>query len=196
MGKQAKIDAEGILEAAKSATPRAALASHRDAIGVLRSKKFSWREVADFLREHGVETDHTKVYRFMTEKEGPADNGSFQVPSADRYAEALSAIDISATQRKMLEAHYTAHNRTITYTDLARASGADSHRAANSAYGKLGRTLGERLGIRFVEGGSKNVPFYSSAIGMGNPYAAPGTHFQLVMHHELAKAIDQLGWFG
>ena len=95
----------------------------------------------------------------------------------------------------MLGAHYRAHNRTITYTELARAGGADSHRSANSNYGRLGRALGEALNMRFVQGGSRNAPFYSSALGMGNPYTPEGVHFQLVMHHELAKAIAQLGWF-
>ena len=184
-----------ILNDAKSAKPRETLETYREAISVLREKGYSWREVADFLREHGVEADHTRLYRFMTQQEGPADDGSFRVPPADQYADALSNLKISAVQRNMLKAHYKAHNRTITYTELARAGGAASHRSANSSYGKLGRALGEQLNMRFVPSGSRNAPFYSSALGMGNPYRPEGAHFQLVMHHELAKAIHELGWF-
>ena len=37
--------------------------------------------------------------------------------------------------------------------------------------------------------------FYSSALGLGNPMTPVGAEFELVMHHELAKALEQLGWF-
>ena len=184
-----------ILKDARSAKSRESLDDYREAISVLREKGYSWREVAEFLQARGVNTDHTKLYRFMTQQEGPVDDGTFEVPPADLYAKALSTLKISSAQRKMLEAHYEAHNRTITYTELARAAGADSHRSANSNFGRLGRALGEALNMRFVQGGSRNAPFYSSALGMGNPYTPEGAHFQLVMHHELAKAIAQLGWF-
>lgn len=180
-------NARDILNDATSAKPRESLSSHREAVKVLRDKGYSWREIADFLHERGVETDHTKLYRFM---QRPDD---FEVPSADRYVEVLASLKISAVQLKMLEAHYKAHNRAITYTELAKASGADSHRAANSSYGKLGRTLGEALETNFFQAGES--PFYSSSLGMANPFRSEGSHFQLVMHHELAKAIQQLGWF-
>lgn len=180
-------NARDILNDATSAKPRESLSSHREAVKVLRDKGYSWREIADFLHERGVETDHTKLYRFM---QRPDD---FEVPSADRYVEVLASLKISAVQLKMLEAHYKAHNRAITYTELAKASGADSHRAANSSYGKLGRTLGEALEMNFFQAGES--PFYSSSLGMANPFRSEGSHFQLVMHHELAKAIQQLGWF-
>jgi hypothetical protein len=35
--------------------------------------------------------------------------------------------------------------------------------------------------------------FYSSAIGTSKKY--DGTEYMLIMHHELAKAIQALGWF-
>lgn len=35
---------------------------------VLRDKGFTWREIADFLTEQGVQADHTRVYRVFGEK--------------------------------------------------------------------------------------------------------------------------------
>ena len=86
-------------------------------------------------------------------------------------------------------------NRTVNYTDLAAQVGPESHVVANSQYGKLGRALGEALSINFAFSEVRNEPFYGSAIGTDNPYKTPKAEYELVMHHELAKAIQQLGWF-
>lgn len=188
--------AADILKDAKLAEPRASLSAHHDAITILREKGFTWREIADFLRERGVETDHTKLFRFMQRKEKPMNSYSdFVVPSADQYAQALSGLKISDLQLKMLETHYLAHNRTITYTELANAAGSESHSVANIHYGKLGKSLGEILRMNFAMSTTRGEPFYSSALGMDNPYKSEKAEYQLVMHHELAKAITQLGWF-
>lgn len=52
-----------ILAAAKAAAPKVRLEEHREAVQELRDKGFTWREIADFLTEQGVPTDHTRVYR-------------------------------------------------------------------------------------------------------------------------------------
>ena len=54
---------EQILEAAKNAPAKVKLEEHREAVEALREKGFTWREIADFLNEHGLNTDHTRVYR-------------------------------------------------------------------------------------------------------------------------------------
>ena len=115
------------------------------------------------------------------------------IPSAEAYMQALQSIenDISENQKTMLKAHYNAHNRSITYGDLAASVGYDSYQPANAQYGNLGYKIGAALGFdnwRHDDG----TEFHSSAIGMGNQYTAG--EFQLVMHHELAKAIADLGW--
>jgi hypothetical protein len=185
-----------ILREAKREPERQGLDAHREAINTLREKGFTWREVADFLRERGVDTDHTKLFRFMQRKEKSMNtHQEFSVPPASKYAEALKGLKISDIQRDMLRAHYEAHNRTINYTDVAAAGGSDSHSTANSHYGKLGRSLGEALNFNFIIAEKRGKPFYSSALGMDNPYKPEGEEYQLVMHHELAKAIEQLGWF-
>lgn len=62
-------------------------------------------------------------------------------------------------------------------------------------YGKLGRLLGEELGMTFSTNELSGDPFYSSSIGNGSPIKTSDARFRLVMHHELAKALDTLGWF-
>ena len=102
------------------------------------------------------------------------DNGTeFKVPTAAEYALALQEIKITDIQRKMLEFHYHAHNRTATYTQLAISAGYESNPVANSQYGTLGARLGTHLKMKFVplnEDDPKSLPFYSSAIGTGKKY--------------------------
>jgi hypothetical protein len=93
----------------------------------------------------------------------------------------------------MLKAHYEHSNRSITYTELTTAAGFEGHEYANRWYGQLGRDLGEAVGFTFAPKVYHDGNFYSSSIGMPNAYG--GEEFELVMHHELAKAIDELHWF-
>jgi len=186
-----------ILEDAQLAPSKSSIEEHKEAILILRSKKFTWREIANFLIERGVQTDHTQVYRFITKIK--TRNQIMSFPNADDYKKALTEISITDAQKLMLKAHFKALNRSISFTQLAEAAGYDSHTAANSQYGKLGHMLGDALNFDFyiltAEDGASNIgdPFYSSAIGMGNAYKKDP--FELVMHHELAKALYRLGWF-
>ncbi len=117
------------------------------------------------------------------------------IPTSNEYAEALNSISITDAQKKMLCAHYNAHNRSITFTELANAAGFDSHLAANSQYGKFARELGEKLEFRFLKSKVRDTFFYSSVIGSDNPNLPPeGEEYQLIMHHELSKALDKLGF--
>jgi hypothetical protein len=197
-----------ILKAAQTAPPKDSLEAHLTTIETLRDKGYTWREIATFLTEHGVPTDHSKAFRLATKRERlESETAAFSVPTASEYVKALKALDkskrIPASAKAMLERHFKAHNRTVTYTQLARAAapgvGKDgskaSHRAANMTYGKLGRALGEELGMKFLPSESRAAPFYSSSLGLGSPVTPAGTEFELVMHHELAKALDELGWF-
>ena len=112
---------EELLRDALAAPARTDLAPHVDAIRALREKKWSWREIADFLRERGVETDHTKLLRFMQKHER-----RWRVPDSARYEQALSKLvskgKLSSPQMAMLQHLYEAHNRTTTYTELANAA--------------------------------------------------------------------------
>ena len=59
---------EELTVAAQSAPPKVDLQDYREAVVALREKGYSWREVADFLNERGVATDHTRLYRLFGEK--------------------------------------------------------------------------------------------------------------------------------
>lgn len=186
-----------LLKLAEAAPEKAGLEAHRDAILVLRDKGYTWREIANFLSQKGVTADHTSVYRLVTKPRvsKPKMNTTIPIPSAASYVKALSSITISPEQKEMLEAHYNAPNRSITYTDLAKAAKyTGGNDGANLHYGKLGRSLGEALDFKFDEfTATPGVKFYSSSIGMPNSYTSG--EFQLVMHHELAKALQELAWF-
>ncbi len=57
-----------ILDDARSAPSKESLEPHREAITLLRNKGYSWRDVAEFLAERGVNTDHTAVFRFVNRR--------------------------------------------------------------------------------------------------------------------------------
>jgi hypothetical protein len=184
-----------ILAAALAAPLKDTLSESKEAIVALREKNYTWREIAQFLQDQGVDTDHSKVYRFMQRYGSSSEefDATFKVPSAAEYEAALRTLELSPEQRVMLGFHYHAHNRTATFTQLAKAAGKSSYRFANTTYGGLGRKLGEELRMNFAQ--TNGTPFYSSALGIGNPFQNDKDHFQLVMHHELAKALASLGWF-
>lgn len=119
------------------------------------------------------------------------------VPGFEQYRKALSAIAITDKQRQMLKAHYESRNRSITFRALGAAAGfKGDYRSANLQYGLLGGALGKALDFQFQKSGDSDVDFQSSAIGMPTQreYWA-GDEFEIVMHHELAKALDDLAWF-
>jgi hypothetical protein len=198
-----------LLASARAVPARVNLDDHYEVVRTLREKGLAWREIADFFSENGIETDHAKVFRMFSRRERER---AFSAPSAETYRVALATLKrqgkINPVAFAMLRHHYLAHNRTTTYTELAEAaasaqravggkeaSAAPTHRTANAVYGKLGRMVGEATGIQFAPSDDKGTPFYSSALGAPNPYLPDGAHFQLVMHHELAKALGDLAWF-
>jgi hypothetical protein len=192
-------DPAAILEDARRAPARTDLGPYLEAVRTLRVKKWSWREIAEFLNTRGVETDHTKLLRFIQKHEK-----RFQIPSADAYYQALkkvrSASRLGAGPLAMLRHLYVAHNRTATYTELslaaaqvgAKVSKERPHLYANREFGKLGKRLGLTIGMEFLPSSNREQPFYSSSIGVGSSTTPEGGEFELVMHHELAKALNRL----
>lgn len=180
-----------ILDEAQAAPAKGGLEVHKEAILLLRDKGYTWREIADFLAQRGVQTDHTKIYRLINKTNSR--KRQMTMPNANAYQKALTEIKITDNQKLMLKAHFQAANRSITYSELASAAGFDSFEGANIQYGKLGKTIGEAVNYEFIDADKREEKFYSSALGMPNAYTTGD--FQLVMHHELAKAIEALGWF-
>ena len=125
---------------------------------------------------------------------------------AELYREALLTLrrvgklsDTSAWWA-MLTFHFNVHNRTVTYTQLAAAAkraGAKLPASkpwtyANREYGTLAKSLGETIGMMFQPSAKKEKPFYSSAIGANNPFLPAGAEYELVMHHEIARALERV----
>lgn len=190
--------AKEVLKAAKSAPSKSPLNEHLETILTLRDKSYSWRDIAAFLTEHGVETDHSKIFRFVNKqrrnKMDPYEN--YFVPTSNQYLSALKDIEEKMTeqQKGMLGFHYNAHNRTASFGELASAVG---YKSANIEYGKFGRALGEKLEMKFspMDETGEDKPFFCSSIGAGSLYKKKGQDYQLIMHHELSKAITESGWF-
>jgi len=114
--------------------------------------------------------------------------------TAEEYKKALQNIKITDNQMLMLKAHYEALNKSITFQELAKSAGYDDYTVANAQYGALGHLLGDAVDFEFQKSQiRKDDYFYSSAIGIPNPYMTD--NFNLVMYHELAKAIEQLDLF-
>ncbi len=192
-------DADSILQAALAAdAPKEDMTAFKPAIAALRLKGYTWREVAEFLNAKGLKVDHVKVYRLMQ-----ADD-VFVVPEAREYVDALQALkkgkELPAEVLAMLKFHWAANNRTATFTQLAQA-GVDAgprrgqvakHIEANRIYGNFAARLAKQLGMTLAKG--PRGDFASSAIGFENPYKTKTMQVQLVMHHELAKALELLGW--
>ena len=182
-----------LLKLAEAAPGKSSLEDHRHAILVLRDKGYTWREIALFLSEKGVSADHTSVYRLVTKQKNskPKMNTTIPIPKAAEYASALLKMTIHPSYRKMLKAHYDAHNRSITYAKLNEAA-EWGNGAANLHYGLFGRKLGDKLGFKFDKFVSEpDKEWVSSAIGMPNSYVSGEEEFEIIMHHELAKALQE-----
>ena len=187
------MDINQLIKEAKEAKSKNGLESCTEVINILRKKGYSWRDISEFLAERGVKADHTKIYRLHT-KLNSMKGKTMSVITSEEYQEGLKTISLNESQLKMLKTHYNAINRSITYTELARSAGFEDWKTANLQYGKLGRSLGEAVGFKFVDATDRpDELFYSSSIGQGNSYTSGD--FQLVMHHELAKAIEALEMF-
>ena len=159
-------------------------------ISALRAKSYSWRDVSAWFAERGVHVDHARLYRAFTRHLSAAAS----VPAADQYEQALKAVKMNATQRAMLEHHFKAPNRTVTYTQLSKAAGKADYQVANKQYGDLGAAIGRYIGFEFPMAPRRGKPFYSGAIGIDAPRSA-SNEYRLMMHHELAKAIEALKLF-
>jgi hypothetical protein len=57
---------EALFHEAESEPDFRSLSQYKDSIRVLRNKRFSYRDIADWLSERGVPADHNSVYRVYT----------------------------------------------------------------------------------------------------------------------------------
>lgn len=57
---------EEVLEDALNEHDYCDLTQYKEAMGVLKNKGFSYRQIADWLTGRGIHTDHNQVYRVYT----------------------------------------------------------------------------------------------------------------------------------
>jgi len=119
---------------AERVQPKESLKDYRDAIEC-EAQELQLARDAQFLAERGVETDHTKLFRFMKQQERQKwktpRSLSVRLPTNTRRL--LRKSRCPRRSGNMLEFHYGAHNRTVTYTELAKAAGWDDYRTAEPA---------------------------------------------------------------
>jgi hypothetical protein len=185
-------NAEELLQAALSAPDKGDtdLKELLGSISTLRAKNYSWREISAWFADKAIDVDHARLYRAFTKHLAAVIN----VPEADRYAKALRGLKMTAAQKAMLKFHFGAPNRTVTYTELAKAAGKTDYRVANTEYGNLGAAIGKATGFEFPMAPKRGKPFYSGAIGIDAP-RGPSNEYRLMMHHSLADAIQTLKLF-
>jgi len=178
-------------DAEKYNASKANLDVYKDVIAKLRTKGASWREIAKFLSEKaGIKVEHTKIARTAISW-GLETNLAKDLPSSKEYVKALRLMSLSNDEKTMLLYHFNQHNRTVTYSDLSSCLGHDSYQYANKLYGGFSKKLCEQLNFKAIPSASGR-PFYGSVVGMRYAYSGPKDEFQLVMHHELSKAIEEL----
>lgn len=183
-----------ILEAAKAAPHRNPLEEHRATIETLRQKKYTWREIADFLNDRGLDADHTAIYRLITplptkgiKKVLPSEVSiDIKIPTVEEYVGAIA--DCTDTEKKLLKAHANAHNLTIEFPELAAAVGwKEQAGGVNLHYGKLSFKLEEALGFPNLD--NKGQRFYFLPIGTLLNYRALNGAWMFMMHPNLAEAV-------
>jgi len=85
-------DPSELLDEAESENPRRILGNYHEAIQVLKnSKRFTFREIAEWLTKRGVPCDHNGVYREYTKFMHPPD--AVEVGIQDEEVETEEAID-------------------------------------------------------------------------------------------------------
>ncbi len=184
-----------ILELAKNVDNKITnIEKHMESIVLLRKKGLSWRDIAEFFKANGIEVEHTKLSR-IAKANYIETNLSKDIPSSQDYLEAIRGMEIVDEEWKMLLYHFNQPNRTVTYTQLAESVGHDSYQYANKVYGAFAKRLCEKINFNPFQG-SSGRKFFGSIIGMQYAYATPKDEFQLVMHHELSKAINELNLTG
>lgn len=75
------------------------------------------------------------------------ENSSLAVPNEEEFVEALYQTPLSRPQIAMLKAHSFAHEKGLTFDQLARAAGYKSRETAIKVFCKAGDLLADYLGI-------------------------------------------------
>lgn len=103
----------------------------------------------------------------------------------DDYAAAFRRIAVAPHHMRMLQAQYHAPGRTLTATQMSKALGYPTYKAANLHYGKLARLVGEQIEWR---------PLPKQTVFVLVTFEKPGREWHWIMRPTVAAALEQLGW--
>ena len=95
---------------------------------------------------------------------------------------AFEALTLSENDRNMLQSHYSAPDRTVTASQLARAAGFVVYGAANMHYGRLAHRVADELGINPKHPLSALVSF-----------AKPNGQWEWTMRPQVVASVESLG---
>ena len=116
-------------------------------------------------------------------------------PDGDEYVGAFKFIakKLSDNHVAMLKAHYRAPDQTLTATELAKAAGYATYKAANLQYGNVGKLLYEALPIE-LSSRADGSPVYTSALATEGERVGAEEHWRWKLRPQVAFAIEALGF--
>lgn len=123
---------------------------------------------------------------------GRRKDGGFEIGATEEFLEALQMIDLNSKERSMLKAHTFAPGATLTTAEIAAAADYKEFSSANMHYGKLGRKIGEMMGIKAPKGIRGNVTVYTRYLAWGDEDQPHDQHWRWTMYPELVEALKRL----
>ena len=118
-------------------------------------------------------------------------------PEVSEYVQAFQSIleELPDSYMAMLKAHYYAPDRTLTATQLAKATGIyKDWNTTNLHYGLLGKRLHDVLLIQLPKR-ENGTYIYTFMLAVEGKLSTDESQWQWKMRPEVAKAIEQLGLF-
>src|SRR6185436_20021564 len=103
--------------------------------------------------------------------------------SAEDYKRALISVTLTKNEKKMLQVHYSALDRTLSILDLSRQAGYDHINGFNSVYGHLAKKIAHSLDPRPFD---YYVEYLCS-------FSRIESGLLVTMNEEFARALKELG---
>ena len=94
------MDLQSAAEDEKERKTRSKLEPHRNAILTLRRKHWTYRQIAKWLKERGVTTTFTAVYRFCERARRPRNAATAVIDANDLEGQKPSMFETTTTQPK------------------------------------------------------------------------------------------------
>jgi putative restriction endonuclease len=107
--------------------------------------------------------------------------------TTQNYIAAFKNLNLAPHNLRMLQVNFTAPNRTISATQMAKVMGYAHFRAANLHYGKLGRQVGNELGWK---------PLPQLPVNVLVDFKESRRGWLWIMKPQVASAMESIGWAG